>query len=512
MLLKMAAAHVLAPPEAGPSVERLPPTLSFSLSRAETIASLESPASLTSLSGDTFDAQRLSSAQLHDTFLGAELFASVVLSRLRKEPLALDARLWALHEHENRLWALKQQALLGSCDTSRGSKAYLAALDPTGGDGDGRRLSWRPEALTTARGVRSKLWQNLGDLPHEQAKIWYIHIVTDICPEWRNPLRADSALLRAWTPDNESDQCALCIETFTFLNRRHHCRRCLRLVCAVCSPHVAPLRMFSQTAAPKRQRVCSVCFREMQDQVATDSAAAAATKAHARASESDDDDALLSLREGNAAPRRHSAALESAISADDPTATTGATGAVLTRTSSSLSSSSSSSGAIHCGTLEFFHGAGFRKSWHTCFFVLLIRKGSLGMFPSAREHADKAARPAAVFKLSGYAVRVKSQKRRPHQFRAAHATKKALHFAARSIEEMNAWLAQLLRAIEVANELEALAPLRSARAPRRGSLAGSVGSVGSAGSAESDFVGEDDGGEVRGAPGVFGDAAEEDAQ
>lgn len=43
--------------------------------------------------------------------------------------------------------------------------------------------------------MRSKLWQNLGDMPHEQAKVWYIHIVTDICPEWRNPLRTDSALL-----------------------------------------------------------------------------------------------------------------------------------------------------------------------------------------------------------------------------------------------------------------------------------------------------------------------------
>lgn len=102
--------------------------------------------------------------------------------------------------------------------------------------------------------VDSKLWQNLGDIPHEQAKVWYIHIVTDICPEWRNPLRTDSALLvreflsiqlhrravvslrgsqcvlsiellqRAWTPDGESDQCTICAEAFTFLNRRHHVR------------------------------------------------------------------------------------------------------------------------------------------------------------------------------------------------------------------------------------------------------------------------------------------------
>lgn len=140
----MAAAHVLA------ADERLPSALSFSLTRTETLASFESPTSDGGASDDAFDARALSAVQLHETFLGAELFASAVLSRLRREPLALDARLWALQEHENRLWALKQQALLGSCDTSRGSKAYLAALDPTaaaaaaGGAAGAGRLSWRP--------------------------------------------------------------------------------------------------------------------------------------------------------------------------------------------------------------------------------------------------------------------------------------------------------------------------------------------------------------------------------
>lgn len=238
-------------------------------------------------------------------------------------------------------------------------------------------------------------------------------------------------------------------------------------MCAVCSPHAAPLRVFSQTAAPKRQRVCSACFREMQEQIEV-----ASPSPHARASESDDDSLLL----GRSAAHKRSSALESIVSIDDDAA---ATSLSTSAAGGAHASPVLSSAAIHCGTLDFFHGGGFRKSWHTYFFVLLIRKGSLGMFLSAQDHTEKKARPAAVFKLSGYALRVKSQKRRPHQFRAAHATKKALHFAARSIEEMNGWIAQLLKAIEVANELEALAPVR---APRRGSLALSTSSLGSGGS------------------------------
>lgn len=120
--------------------------------------------------------------------------------------------------------------------------------------------------------------------------------------------------------------------------------------------------------------------------------------------------------------------------------------------------------AIHSGPLEFLHAAGgLRKAWRPYLFVLLVRKGSLGMFPAphgpqtgaAPPAADDArARPAAVFKLSGYALRVRAQKRRPHQFRLTHASKKPLQLAAGGMDDLRAWLAALLRAIECANELE----------------------------------------------------------
>lgn len=48
---------------------------------------------------------------------------------------------------------------------------------------------------------------------------------------------ADEVVLPRWQPDDELSACSICGHAFTFLNRRHHCRRCGRLVCGPCSPH-----------------------------------------------------------------------------------------------------------------------------------------------------------------------------------------------------------------------------------------------------------------------------------
>lgn len=47
----------------------------------------------------------------------------------------------------------------------------------------------------------------------------------------------DDIHLPSWQPDHATSTCSICGTPFTFLNRRHHCRRCGRLVCATCSPH-----------------------------------------------------------------------------------------------------------------------------------------------------------------------------------------------------------------------------------------------------------------------------------
>lgn len=41
----------------------------------------------------------------------------------------------------------------------------------------------------------------------------------------------------SWQPDTDVSECPICKRPFTFLFRRHHCRKCGRVVCNECSPH-----------------------------------------------------------------------------------------------------------------------------------------------------------------------------------------------------------------------------------------------------------------------------------
>ena len=49
--------------------------------------------------------------------------------------------------------------------------------------------------------------------------------------------RSQDSILPRWQPDNEVSSCPICGTQFTLLWRRHHCRKCGRVVCASCSPH-----------------------------------------------------------------------------------------------------------------------------------------------------------------------------------------------------------------------------------------------------------------------------------
>jgi FYVE zinc finger len=44
-------------------------------------------------------------------------------------------------------------------------------------------------------------------------------------------------ILPKWQPDSEASECPMCSRQFTFWFRKHHCRKCGRVVCAGCSPH-----------------------------------------------------------------------------------------------------------------------------------------------------------------------------------------------------------------------------------------------------------------------------------
>ncbi|KAG1694201.1 hypothetical protein DVH05_021857 [Phytophthora capsici] len=383
-------------------------------------------------------AQPPGSSTTEETFLQAEHFVTAVVSRLQKDPMSVAPRLWALQQQPtaNRLWAFKQQALVGSCDASRGSKKY-EEFNPKRNAG---LLGFSCCQFVAGDDSKLKMWQKLGDMSAEEAQREYIRVVEDILPQWQSPPSWDGALLRTWTPDDCSDRCSVCHEVFTFLNRRHHCRRCLNLVCAVCSPHTVPLRVFSEPTG-KRQRVCATCFDEIGE---------AARRGSLTSSSDQVREATVPIPSG----------IESSSTGTDQETDNG---------EASSESALMSSAAIHLGTLEFLQGVYgqgskvYRKTWHSYFFVLLVRKGSLGMFVSQADHLTGTDPPAAVFKLSGYNLRVRSQPKRPHQFRLTHSSKgggspkKPLHFAAATLDEMNGWIAAFIKAIAVADELERVA-------------------------------------------------------
>ena len=58
-----------------------------------------------------------------------------------------------------------------------------------------------------------------------------------------------------WVPDKDSDSCMLCGMKFTHFNRRHHCRRCGKVVCGKCSAY-----RFLLDNVDVVDRVCCPCF------------------------------------------------------------------------------------------------------------------------------------------------------------------------------------------------------------------------------------------------------------
>ena len=76
-----------------------------------------------------------------------------------------------------------------------------------------------------------------------------------------------------WVPDAVAKDCMICQTRFSTFVRKHHCRRCGRVVCSACSPHHVSLTAADSALtghAPsehsKLERVCKECFKEMTTQ------------------------------------------------------------------------------------------------------------------------------------------------------------------------------------------------------------------------------------------------------
>jgi hypothetical protein len=66
--------------------------------------------------------------------------------------------------------------------------------------------------------------------------------------------------LPKWVDDEASQYCQECKEPFKVLKRRHHCRKCGRLLCSDCTPWLEFLPELGYTK--DRVRICSACSRK----------------------------------------------------------------------------------------------------------------------------------------------------------------------------------------------------------------------------------------------------------
>jgi hypothetical protein len=96
-------------------------------------------------------------------------------------------------------------------------------------------------------------WERLAEPEH------FVHFITAQASNMRNFKEM---------PDNASEYCLLCVDKFTYSNRRHHCRGCGILCCDPCSSKklcfTNPFAGGSGKKAPPKEtlmeRVCDGCF------------------------------------------------------------------------------------------------------------------------------------------------------------------------------------------------------------------------------------------------------------
>ncbi|KAK7077988.1 hypothetical protein SK128_024913 [Halocaridina rubra] len=90
---------------------------------------------------------------------------------------------------------------------------------------------------------------------------WMAHInkcVTDLLR--KSGKKAAETHAAVWVPDNDTTVCMHCKKSqFTLINRRHHCRKCGKVVCGPCSSKKVVLSHQSN----KPLRVCLTCHDEL---------------------------------------------------------------------------------------------------------------------------------------------------------------------------------------------------------------------------------------------------------
>ncbi|XP_038053035.1 pleckstrin homology domain-containing family F member 2-like [Patiria miniata] len=90
---------------------------------------------------------------------------------------------------------------------------------------------------------------------------WMAHInkcISDLLA--KSGKKPATELSPVWVPDSEAPLCMLCKKSkFTALNRRHHCRKCGKVVCGPCSAK----KFLLPQQSVKPQRVCNDCYEQL---------------------------------------------------------------------------------------------------------------------------------------------------------------------------------------------------------------------------------------------------------
>ena len=217
--------------------------------------SLQHPRTISASS--TADPQRSNDSQFGDTLRRGHSDGDVLSSGFRsKSRVSTEV---SSAEREALVDMLRQPASGNRQDPS--NRAQLAANRAAIMAADRRRrLSEHPEeqprrrfsnSLTFVHPGSSHSRQNFTQLGSDRPL--FVPSTTLSCPSTQRsserPLprrpsldnsqnrRSREITLPRWEPDFEVSKCPICGTTFSFWYRKHHCRKCGRVVCANCSPH-----------------------------------------------------------------------------------------------------------------------------------------------------------------------------------------------------------------------------------------------------------------------------------
>lgn len=130
---------------------------------------------------------------------------------------------------------------------TRHDQTALTSASPT--PGPSRQVSWRGDdgggtsessrgSPVNVSGSPQSVSRQLNSLRHRESSF----------TDYRLP---------RWQPDSEVSNCPICGSTFTFWFRKHHCRKCGRVVCSSCSPHRITIPRQFIVRSPDTQRPLS---------------------------------------------------------------------------------------------------------------------------------------------------------------------------------------------------------------------------------------------------------------